>query len=69
MEELGVGRVQSELYLPKQGEKGDRNVFFPSITRHACDDVPIPEEQETEGQRQLHNLLLQQLDTDVNIDR
>uniref|UniRef100_A0A671QFD3 RNA binding motif protein 41 n=1 Tax=Sinocyclocheilus anshuiensis TaxID=1608454 RepID=A0A671QFD3_9TELE len=39
------------------------------ITRHACDDVPIPEEQETEGQRQLHNLLLQQLDTDVNIDR
>ncbi|RXN14367.1 RNA-binding 41 [Labeo rohita] len=39
------------------------------ITRHACNDVPIPEEQETEGQRQLHNLLLQQLDTDVNIDR
>ncbi|XP_026099054.1 RNA-binding protein 41-like isoform X2 [Carassius auratus] len=39
------------------------------ITRHAGDDVPIPEEQETEGQRQLHNLLLQQLDTDVNIDR
>lgn len=31
--------------------------------------MPIPEEQETEGQRQLHNLLLQQLDTDVNIDR
>lgn len=27
------------------------------------------EEQETEGQRQLHSLLLQQLDTDVNIDR
>ncbi len=42
--------------------------FF-SITRHACEDVPIPEEQETEGQRQLHNLLLQQLDTDVNIDQ
>ncbi|XP_067231301.1 RNA-binding protein 41 isoform X2 [Chanodichthys erythropterus] len=39
------------------------------VTRDACDDVPIPEEQETEGQRQLHNLLLQQLDTDVNIDR
>lgn len=39
------------------------------VTRHACDDVPIPEEQETEGQRQLHNLLLQQLDTDVDIDR
>ncbi|XP_048021302.1 RNA-binding protein 41 [Megalobrama amblycephala] len=39
------------------------------VTRDACDDVPIPEEQQTEGQRQLHNLLLQQLDTDVNIDR
>ncbi|XP_067279641.1 RNA-binding protein 41 [Pseudorasbora parva] len=39
------------------------------VTRHACDDVPIPEEQETEGQRQLHNLLLRQLDTDVNFDR
>ncbi|CAM4671419.1 unnamed protein product [Leuciscus chuanchicus] len=39
------------------------------VTRHACDDVPIPEEQETEGQRQLHNLLLQQLDTDANIER
>ncbi|XP_051536837.1 RNA-binding protein 41 [Myxocyprinus asiaticus] len=38
------------------------------VTR-TSDDAPIPEEQETEGQRQLHNLLLQQLDTDVDIDR
>ncbi|MCI4386339.1 hypothetical protein PGIGA_G00061260 [Pangasianodon gigas] len=39
------------------------------VTRRVCDDGPVPEEQETEGQRQLHNLLLQQLDTDVDIDR
>ncbi|XP_019903796.2 RNA-binding protein 41 isoform X2 [Esox lucius] len=39
------------------------------MTRHACEDGPVLEEQETEGQRQLHCLLLQQLDTDVNIDR
>ncbi|KAB5548671.1 hypothetical protein PHYPO_G00058260 [Pangasianodon hypophthalmus] len=39
------------------------------VTRRVCDEGPVPEEQETEGQRQLHNLLLQQLDTDVNIDR
>nr|XP_046213548.1 RNA-binding protein 41 [Oncorhynchus gorbuscha] len=39
------------------------------MTRHACEDGPVLEEQETEGQRQLHSLLLQQLDTDVNIDR
>ncbi|XP_066502703.1 RNA-binding protein 41 [Hoplias malabaricus] len=39
------------------------------VTRHVCEDGPGPEEQETEGQRQLHSLLLQQLDTDVNIDR
>ncbi|KAF7697358.1 RNA-binding protein 41 [Silurus meridionalis] len=39
------------------------------VARRVCDDGPVPEEQETEGQRQLHNLLLQQLDTDVDIDR
>ncbi|XP_041742661.1 RNA-binding protein 41 isoform X1 [Coregonus clupeaformis] len=39
------------------------------MTRHVCEDGPVLEEQETEGQRQLHSLLLQQLDTDVNIDR
>ncbi|XP_062393216.1 RNA-binding protein 41 [Sardina pilchardus] len=39
------------------------------VTRRECDDVPVPEEQETEGQRQLHSLLLQQLDTGVDIDR
>ncbi|XP_041749169.1 RNA-binding protein 41 [Coregonus clupeaformis] len=33
------------------------------MTCHMC------EEQETEGQRPIHSLLLQQLDTDVNIDR
>ncbi|XP_064205620.1 RNA-binding protein 41 [Anguilla rostrata] len=39
------------------------------ITRHACEDGPVPEEQETEGQRQLHSLLLQQLDTEADINR
>ncbi|XP_036443965.1 RNA-binding protein 41 [Colossoma macropomum] len=39
------------------------------VTRQVCDEGPVPEEQETEGQRQLHSLLLQQLDTDVNVDR
>ncbi|XP_062868028.1 RNA-binding protein 41 [Trichomycterus rosablanca] len=39
------------------------------VTHQVCDDGPVPVEQETEGQRQLHTLLLQQLDTDVNIDR
>ncbi|KAI4897554.1 hypothetical protein NFI96_003962 [Prochilodus magdalenae] len=39
------------------------------VTRQVCDEGPVPEEQETEGQRQLHSLLLQQLDTAVNIDR
>ncbi|XP_041949525.1 RNA-binding protein 41 [Alosa sapidissima] len=39
------------------------------VTRRDCDDAPVPEEQETEGQRQLHSLLLQQLDTGVDIDR
>ncbi|TSP68511.1 RNA-binding protein 41 [Bagarius yarrelli] len=35
------------------------------VARRGFDDGPLPEEQETEGQRQLHNLLLQQLDTDA----
>ncbi|KAM4620569.1 RNA-binding protein 41 [Polymixia lowei] len=39
------------------------------VTRHACDEGPLLEEQETEGQRQLHSLLLQQLHTEVDIDR
>ncbi|XP_023700589.2 RNA-binding protein 41 isoform X1 [Paramormyrops kingsleyae] len=39
------------------------------ITRHSCNDAPVLEEQETEGQRQLHSLLLQQLDTGADIDR
>lgn len=39
------------------------------VTRRDCNDAPVPEEQETEGQRQLHSLLLQQLDTGVDIDR
>jgi len=69
VEELGVGRVQSECICQYKVKRVTEMSFFFSITRHACDDVPIPEEQETEGQRQLHNLLLQQLDTDVNIDR
>ncbi|KAK5858276.1 hypothetical protein PBY51_002429 [Eleginops maclovinus] len=38
------------------------------VSRQLCEDGPLLEEQETEGQRQLHNLLLQQLHTDVDID-
>ncbi|XP_041863837.1 RNA-binding protein 41 isoform X2 [Melanotaenia boesemani] len=39
------------------------------VSRSACEEGPLLEEQETEGQRQLHSLLLQQLHTDVDIDR
>ncbi|XP_028277281.1 RNA-binding protein 41 isoform X2 [Parambassis ranga] len=39
------------------------------VSRRACEDGPLLEEQETEGQRQLHSLLLQQLHTGVDIDR
>uniref|UniRef100_UPI0037E994D6 RNA-binding protein 41 n=1 Tax=Semicossyphus pulcher TaxID=241346 RepID=UPI0037E994D6 len=39
------------------------------VSRRSCEDGPLLEEQETEGQRQLHSLLLQQLHTDVDIDR
>ncbi|XP_006785187.1 RNA-binding protein 41 [Neolamprologus brichardi] len=39
------------------------------VTRRPCEDGPLLEEQETEGQRQLHGLLLQQLHTDVDIER
>ncbi|XP_034539038.1 RNA-binding protein 41 [Notolabrus celidotus] len=39
------------------------------VSRRPCEDGPLLEEQETEGQRQLHSLLLQQLHTDVDIDR
>ncbi|XP_034461708.1 RNA-binding protein 41 isoform X2 [Hippoglossus hippoglossus] len=39
------------------------------VSRQACDDGPLLEEQETEGQRQLHSLLLQQLHTDVDFER
>ncbi|XP_063343165.1 RNA-binding protein 41 isoform X2 [Pelmatolapia mariae] len=42
--------------------------FF-RVTRRPCEDGPLLEEQETEGQRQLHGLLLQQLHTDVDIER
>nr|XP_046267790.1 RNA-binding protein 41 [Scatophagus argus] len=39
------------------------------VSRRSCEDGPLLEEQETEGQRQLHSLLLQQLHTNVDIDR
>ncbi|KAM6907180.1 RNA-binding protein 41 [Xenentodon cancila] len=39
------------------------------VSRRACEEGPLLEEQETEGQRQLHSLLLQQLHTDVDINR
>ncbi|XP_054612152.1 RNA-binding protein 41 [Dunckerocampus dactyliophorus] len=39
------------------------------VSRRCCEDGPLLEEQETEGQRQLHGLLLRQLHTDVDIDR
>ena len=39
------------------------------VSRQACEDGPLLDSQETEGQRQLHSLLVQQLHTDVDIDR
>ncbi|XP_054482078.1 RNA-binding protein 41 [Anoplopoma fimbria] len=39
------------------------------VSRQLCEDGPLLEEQETEGQRQLHGLLLQQLHTGVDIER
>ncbi|XP_056141070.1 RNA-binding protein 41 [Lampris incognitus] len=39
------------------------------VSRHTCEEGPLLEEQETEGQRQLHGLLLQQLSTDIDINR
>ncbi|KAM4726488.1 RNA-binding protein 41 [Anableps anableps] len=39
------------------------------VSRRACEEGPLLEEQETEGQRQLHSLLLQQLHTSVDVDR
>lgn len=39
------------------------------VSRQPCEDGPLLEEQETEGQRQLHSLLLQQLHTDVDLER
>ncbi|XP_047234447.1 RNA-binding protein 41 isoform X3 [Girardinichthys multiradiatus] len=48
------------------------NWFLPRpwrVSRRACEEGPLLEEQETEGQRQLHSLLLQQLHTGVDIDR
>ncbi|XP_026229105.1 RNA-binding protein 41 [Anabas testudineus] len=39
------------------------------VSRQSCEDGPLLDEQETEGQRQLHSLLLQQLHTNVDIDR
>uniref|UniRef100_A0A3Q0RZK1 RNA-binding protein 41 n=1 Tax=Amphilophus citrinellus TaxID=61819 RepID=A0A3Q0RZK1_AMPCI len=42
---------------------------FVRVSRQPCEEGPLLEEQETEGQRQLHSLLLQQLHTDVDIER
>lgn len=39
------------------------------MSRRSCEDGPLLEDQETEGQRQLHSLLLQQLHTNVDFDR
>ncbi|CAN9501067.1 unnamed protein product [Ophioblennius macclurei] len=39
------------------------------VSRTSCEDGPLLEEQETEGQRQLHSLLLQQLHTDAQMER
>ncbi|KAM4547414.1 RNA-binding protein 41 [Fundulus diaphanus] len=39
------------------------------VSRIACEEGPLLEEQETEGQRQLHSLLLRQLHTGVDVDR
>lgn len=39
------------------------------VSRRSSEDGPLLEDQETEGQRQLHSLLLQQLHTNVDFDR
>ncbi|XP_051902865.1 RNA-binding protein 41-like isoform X1 [Hippocampus zosterae] len=39
------------------------------VSRRSCEDGPLLEEQETEGQRQLHGLLLRQLHTQVDVER
>ncbi|MBN3278305.1 RBM41 protein, partial [Polyodon spathula] len=39
------------------------------VSSRSCQDEPLPEAQETEGERQLHNLLRQQLDAAVNTDQ
>uniref|UniRef100_A0A3Q3WV22 RNA-binding protein 41 n=1 Tax=Mola mola TaxID=94237 RepID=A0A3Q3WV22_MOLML len=39
------------------------------VSRRSCEDGPLLDDQETEGQRQLHRLLLQQLHTDTDIER
>lgn len=39
------------------------------VSHHECEEGPLFEEQESEGQRQLHSLLVQQLQTHVDIER
>ncbi|CAF92810.1 unnamed protein product, partial [Tetraodon nigroviridis] len=39
------------------------------VSRRACEEGPLLDDQETEGQRQLHSLLLQQLHTGVDLER
>ncbi|XP_068186632.1 RNA-binding protein 41 [Antennarius striatus] len=39
------------------------------VSRRPCEDGPLLDEQETEGQRRLHGLLLQQLHTDADVQR
>ncbi|XP_037125362.1 RNA-binding protein 41 isoform X1 [Syngnathus acus] len=43
--------------------------YLSRVSRRSCEDGPLLEEQETEGQRQLHGLLLRQLHTQVDVER
>uniref|UniRef100_A0A3Q2NZQ3 RNA binding motif protein 41 n=1 Tax=Fundulus heteroclitus TaxID=8078 RepID=A0A3Q2NZQ3_FUNHE len=48
--------------------QGNERLGFLTALYHRCEEGPLLEEQETEGQRRLHSLLLQQLHTGVDID-
>uniref|UniRef100_A0A674PGZ7 RNA binding motif protein 41 n=1 Tax=Takifugu rubripes TaxID=31033 RepID=A0A674PGZ7_TAKRU len=39
------------------------------VSRQPCEEGPLLDDQETEGQRQLHSLLLQQLHTQADVER
>ncbi|XP_030601605.1 RNA-binding protein 41 isoform X2 [Archocentrus centrarchus] len=63
-----AGQRMMKMELPGRRERRRLQRGF-IVSRQPCEEGPLLEEQETEGQRQLHSLLLQQLHTDVDIER